>query len=147
MVFVHTFSHVIVTIHASLSMRQAPPIFGPSQAVKACCRTFHMCAIIIHSWLETALDHKHSSTRNTYLIPVHYLTIVFWSSFLFGCHIDAIRCIGFLINYQWLAFLSTLRRCQLIQNLAPSTIVWRQCNIPILMHKLCKYIPNYVYYP
>ena len=33
MAFVHTFSHVIVKIHASLSMRQALPISGPSQAV------------------------------------------------------------------------------------------------------------------
>ena len=30
-----------------------------------------------------------------------------------------------------LAFLSSLCRWQMIQNLAPSTIVWRQCDIQI----------------
>ena len=35
------------------------------------------------------------------------------------------------ISYQLLAFLSNFSRWQLIQNLAPSTIVWRQCDIRI----------------
>ena len=35
----------------------------------------------------------------------------------------------FWISYQWLAFLSIFSRWQLIQNLAPSTIVWHQCDI------------------
>ena len=35
----------------------------------------------------------------------------------------------FWISYQQLTFLSILSHWQLIQNLAPSTIVWRQCNI------------------
>ena len=38
----------------------------------------------------------------------------------------------FWFSYQWLAFLSALSRWQLFQNLAPSTIVWRQCDIPII---------------
>ena len=37
----------------------------------------------------------------------------------------------FWISYQRLAFLSTFGRWQLIQNLAPSTIVLRQCDIRI----------------
>ena len=37
----------------------------------------------------------------------------------------------FWISYQQLAFLSSFGRWQLIQNLAPYTIVWRQCHIQI----------------
>ena len=37
----------------------------------------------------------------------------------------------FWISYQRLAFLSIFSRWQLIQNLAPSTILWRQCDIEI----------------
>ena len=37
----------------------------------------------------------------------------------------------FWISYQWLAFLSIFSRWQLIQNLAPSTIEWRQYDIRI----------------
>ena len=35
----------------------------------------------------------------------------------------------FWIGYQQQAFLSSFSRWLLIQNLAPSTIVWRQCDI------------------
>ena len=35
------------------------------------------------------------------------------------------------ISYQWLAFLNSVGRWQLIKSLAPSTIVWRQCDIQI----------------
>ena len=37
----------------------------------------------------------------------------------------------FWISCQWLAFLSIFSRWQLIQNSAPSTIMWRQCDIQI----------------
>ena len=46
----------------------------------------------------------------------------------------------FRIRYQRLAFLSSFGRWQLIQNLAPSTMVWRQYDIQIwgIMHNLSK---------
>ena len=37
----------------------------------------------------------------------------------------------FCISYQRLVFFNSLGLLQIIQNLAPSTIVWRQCDIPI----------------
>ena len=37
----------------------------------------------------------------------------------------------FWISRQWLAFLSSFSHWQVIQNPAPSTIVWRQCDIRI----------------
>ena len=40
----------------------------------------------------------------------------------------------FWISYQQLAFLSGFSCWQLIINLAPSTIVWRQCDIQIVNH-------------
>ena len=38
----------------------------------------------------------------------------------------------FLISYQRLAFLSSFSSWQLIQNLAPSIIVWCQCEIQLI---------------
>ena len=40
----------------------------------------------------------------------------------------------FTISYQSLAFLSIFSRWQLIQNLAPSTIVWGQYDIRIVVY-------------
>jgi hypothetical protein len=37
----------------------------------------------------------------------------------------------FGISYQRLAYLSNVSRIQMIQNLGPSTIVWRKCDIRI----------------
>ena len=39
----------------------------------------------------------------------------------------------FWISYQWLILLRKASHWQLIQNLAPSTIVWRQCDIRMAM--------------
>ena len=78
---------------------------------------------------------KYKDTRYTagIFIIKHYL-ISFLT--LFRCHIDAtppmVDAAEFLISYQWLAFLSNFSWWQLIQNSAPSTIVWRQCDIWIL---------------
>ena len=45
----------------------------------------------------------------------------------------------FWISWQWLAFLSILSRWQLIQKSAPSTIVWRQCDIRIPIRCMTDY--------
>ena len=45
----------------------------------------------------------------------------------------------FWISYHWLAFLSHLSCWKLIQNLVPSTIVWRQCDIQIYFYLNRKY--------
>ena len=52
----------------------------------------------------------------------------------FRCHIDATQwymALNFEKNYQQLALLCVFSRWQLIKNLAPSTIVWCQCDIRI----------------
>ena len=49
-----------------------------------------------------------------------------WMSHLRHTMVDGSK---FWISYQRLAFLSSFSRWQLIQNLAPSTIVWHQCDI------------------
>ena len=48
------------------------------------------------------------------------------------CHkmVNGAKC---LISYQRLAFLSSFGPWQLIQNLAPSSIIWRQCDIEIVI--------------
>ena len=112
------------------------------------------CHIMSYNWIRIMWHRMFLQfTHNLKLRPFKFLHITniqayasmtkFWPSTLFSTirmshwrhtMVDVAK---FWINCQRLAILSTLSCWQLIQNLTPSTIVWRQCDIRICnLHQL-----------